>query len=99
MIGGAADRHAVGEAEPAYRPHPARAHRARRVDPVLGEHAVPRPDLGDGLVAAVRHLDAGLRCQALVEAVARELLDEVPDALALLDLDLVGLAARDELLA
>ncbi len=99
MVGGTAHRHAVGEVEPPHPPHPARAHRACAVGAVLGEDQVPGPDLGDGLVAAVGHLDAGLGGQALVEPVAGELLDEVPDALGLLDLDLVGLAAGDELLA
>jgi len=99
MVGRAADRHSIGEVESTHWPHPARAHRARPVGAVLGEHQVAGPHLGDGLLATVGHLDAGLGGQALVEPVARELLDEVPDALGLPGVDLVALAARDELLA
>src|SRR5258706_14698345 len=99
MVGRATHRHSIGEAESTYRPHPARAHHARAVGAVLGEDQVAVPYLRDRLLAAIGHLDSGVGGQALVEAVARELLDEVPDALGLLGVDLVGLAARDELLA
>src|SRR5216683_2635239 len=66
---------------------------------VLREHEVPGPHLGDRLQAAVGHLDRGVRTEAFVEPVARELLHQLPDALGLRSGGAALAAAADELLA
>src|SRR2546425_646772 len=99
VIGRAPKSHPVGQCQATDLATAARPASERSECAVLREHEVPGPHLGDRLQAAVGHLDRGVRTEAFVEPVARELLHQLPDALGLRSGGAALAAAADELLA
>src|SRR5262249_5482764 len=66
---------------------------------ILSEHEVAVANRRDRFAAAVGHLDERVARQAFVEAVARELLHQLPDAFGLRGRGVALAAAGEELLA